>query len=253
MDWTNPPSRPSVGQQVTVHGERDRLGRARRHDGTLGWDFGERRRTDAGRQRPRSTRVQSLGLKAITLTVTNQAAMPETTTVTKLVCVNAAADRPLSASDPDPATAGRRCPLLAPTPATRTATRQVRVGLRRRGTDSNAHTPVHSFAARRHLHGDPDRDRSPTAPRAPSTHDVVVRRACSVPRQQASDRRFAFGPRTAQGRGLRSSSSRARSTAEGKLREQAWDLDGDGQFDDARGDEVFYTFTSPGEDRCGCG
>ena len=34
---------------------------------------------------------------------------------------------------------------------------------------------------------------------------------------------------------------------EGKLSEQRWDLDGDGQFDDARGDEVVWTFTSPGE------
>ncbi len=33
---------------------------------------------------------------------------------------------------------------------------------------------------------------------------------------------------------------------DGTLRSQAWDLDGDGQFDDARGDEVLYTFTTPG-------
>jgi PKD repeat protein len=33
---------------------------------------------------------------------------------------------------------------------------------------------------------------------------------------------------------------------EGKLQEQRWDLDGDGQFDDARGDDVLYTFPSAG-------
>lgn len=33
---------------------------------------------------------------------------------------------------------------------------------------------------------------------------------------------------------------------EDQLRTQAWDLDGDGEFDDARGDEVLHTFTSPG-------
>ena len=33
---------------------------------------------------------------------------------------------------------------------------------------------------------------------------------------------------------------------DGTLRSQAWDLDGDGQFDDARGGEVLYTFTTPG-------
>jgi PKD repeat protein len=34
---------------------------------------------------------------------------------------------------------------------------------------------------------------------------------------------------------------------ENDLRSQTWDLDGDGEFDDGRGDEVLYTFTSAGE------
>ena len=34
---------------------------------------------------------------------------------------------------------------------------------------------------------------------------------------------------------------------DGSLAEETWDLDGDGQFDDGRGDDVFYTYTSPGE------
>ncbi|MEA2418762.1 MAG: hypothetical protein QOE60_968 [Thermoleophilaceae bacterium] len=34
---------------------------------------------------------------------------------------------------------------------------------------------------------------------------------------------------------------------EDKLRTQTWDLDGDGEFDDGRGDEVLYTFNSAGE------
>jgi len=33
---------------------------------------------------------------------------------------------------------------------------------------------------------------------------------------------------------------------EGNLKEQRWDLDGDGEFDDARGDEVLYTFAKAG-------
>lgn len=33
---------------------------------------------------------------------------------------------------------------------------------------------------------------------------------------------------------------------EDKLRSQTWDLDGDGEFDDGRGDEVLHTFTSAG-------
>jgi PKD repeat protein len=36
------------------------------------------------------------------------------------------------------------------------------------------------------------------------------------------------------------------SDPEGALREQAWDLDGDGQFDDATGDRVLYTFRTAG-------
>jgi PKD repeat protein len=36
---------------------------------------------------------------------------------------------------------------------------------------------------------------------------------------------------------------------EDKLRSQTWDLDGDGEFDDGRGDELLYTFTSAGEKR----
>jgi PKD repeat protein len=34
---------------------------------------------------------------------------------------------------------------------------------------------------------------------------------------------------------------------EGNLREQRWDLDGDGQFDDAQGDRVLETYSTPGE------
>jgi PKD repeat protein len=36
---------------------------------------------------------------------------------------------------------------------------------------------------------------------------------------------------------------------EDKLREQAWDLDGDGEFDDGRGEEVVYTFGGSGDKR----
>jgi PKD repeat protein len=33
---------------------------------------------------------------------------------------------------------------------------------------------------------------------------------------------------------------------DGSVKEQVWDLNGDGKFDDARGDDVLYTFTTPG-------
>ena len=33
---------------------------------------------------------------------------------------------------------------------------------------------------------------------------------------------------------------------DGSVKEQVWDLNGDGKFDDAKGDDVLYTFTTPG-------
>ena len=57
---------------------------------------------------------------------------------------------------------------------------------------------------------------------------------------------FVFGPRSPSvGDPVEFSSSAI--DPEGKLRSQTWDLDGDGQFDDARGDDVVYTFVRPGE------
>ena len=56
---------------------------------------------------------------------------------------------------------------------------------------------------------------------------------------------FAFGPNSPQvGQSVDFVSVAV--DPDGSLRSQAWDLDGDGQFDDARGGEVLYTFTTPG-------
>jgi hypothetical protein len=56
---------------------------------------------------------------------------------------------------------------------------------------------------------------------------------------------FAFGPRSPQvGDPVEFVSSAV--DPDGDLRSQTWDLDGDGQFDDARGDEVLYTFVTSG-------
>ncbi len=57
---------------------------------------------------------------------------------------------------------------------------------------------------------------------------------------------FAYSPRLpVAGQQVEFASSA--SDPEGQLREQLWDLDGDGQFDDARGDEVLYTFSKAGQ------
>jgi PKD repeat protein len=56
---------------------------------------------------------------------------------------------------------------------------------------------------------------------------------------------FAFGPNSPQvGESVDFVSIAV--DPDGELRSQTWDLDGDGQFDDARGDEVLYTFLTPG-------
>jgi len=57
---------------------------------------------------------------------------------------------------------------------------------------------------------------------------------------------FAFGPRSPRvGDPVEFASSAV--DPDGELRAQTWDLDGDGEFDDARGDEVIYTYLTPGE------
>jgi PKD repeat protein len=57
---------------------------------------------------------------------------------------------------------------------------------------------------------------------------------------------FAFSPRIPQvGQQVEFVSSAV--DPEGNLREQRWDLDGDGQFDDAQGDRVLETYTTPGD------
>jgi PKD repeat protein len=58
--------------------------------------------------------------------------------------------------------------------------------------------------------------------------------------------RFVFSPKTPQvGDPVDIVSTSV--DLEDQLRSQAWDLDGDGEFDDGRGDEVLHTFTSDGQ------
>lgn len=76
------------------------------------------------------------------------------------------------------------------------------------------------------------------------THEVVVR-GVLVPGNSVPRVAFAFSPRSPRvGDQVEFVSSTT--DPEGDLREQAWDLDGDGEFDDGRGDEVVYSFTTPG-------
>ncbi len=77
-----------------------------------------------------------------------------------------------------------------------------------------------------------------------SSKEVTVR-APLVPGNRLPTARFVFSPTNPQvGKPVQFASSSV--DPDGQVREQAWDLDGDGQFDDGTGDEVLYTFTTPG-------
>jgi PKD repeat protein len=78
------------------------------------------------------------------------------------------------------------------------------------------------------------------------THEVVARAVpVNTPFNEPPVATFAFGPRNPTvGDSVEFVSSAV--DPEGKLRSQTWDLDGDGQFDDARGDDVVYTFVRSG-------
>lgn len=112
------------------------------------------------------------------------------------------------------------------------------------GSDgSTAHTPVHNFASAGTYqvsltvsdgHGGS----------TPISHEVVVR-GVLVPGNALPVGRFAFSPRTATvGDPVEFVSSSY--DRDGQVKDQAWDFNGDGQFDDGHGDDVIHTFTEPG-------
>lgn len=78
------------------------------------------------------------------------------------------------------------------------------------------------------------------------THTLnVIGRPVTTPPNAPPIANFAYGPRSPEvGDSVEFASSAV--DPEGELRSQTWDLDGDSQFDDARGDEVLYTFATAG-------
>jgi PKD repeat protein len=111
-------------------------------------------------------------------------------------------------------------------------------------TDSTARNPVHKFTSTGAKTVTLRVTDSCGAPSAAAEHVINVRGPI-VPGNQLPTARFAFSPHTADvGDPVEFVSGSF--DPDGELREQVWDLDGDGAFDDARGDDVFHTFTSPG-------
>ena len=110
-------------------------------------------------------------------------------------------------------------------------------------TTSTARNPIHNYASA----GTKTvtlKVTDPSGLSATATRPIVVR-GVLVPGNSLPTVGFAVSPRSPQvGESVEFISSTT--DPEGDLREQVWDLDGDGEFDDARGDEVVYTFATAG-------
>lgn len=121
------------------------------------------------------------------------------------------------------------------------------------GQNSTARNPTHSYATPGSKTVSLVATDQYGASSAPVTGTVVVRTPVSppapptapVPANAPPSAAFAFSPHTPTA-GQQAEFVSSALDPEGRLREQRWDLDGDGEFDDARGDEVLYTFPSPG-------
>jgi PKD repeat protein len=238
-DWTKPPAHPSVGQVVTFKGTVSDWDTT---EGTVAWNFGEAGATGTGLN-PTHT-YTTPGLKFVTMTATNGDTPAESTSLIQVLNVNA------------PPVAG-----FSWTPTTATTGDEVRFA-------SESDDPDGTIASYDWDFGDgvTDQRRNPVHPfrsrgtktvkltvtdawgaTSTITHQVVVADppVAGPPANKAPIANFAFGPRAPQvGETVDFVSSAV--DPDGAVRSQTWDLDGDGQFDDGRGDEVLYTFVSAG-------
>jgi PKD repeat protein len=111
-------------------------------------------------------------------------------------------------------------------------------------TDSTARNPTHIYTTTGEKRAVLRVTDSCGATSVPAFRDITVSGPI-VPQNVPPVADFSFAPRAIQvGDPVNFVSSSY--DPDGSLREQVWDLDGDGQFDDGRGKEVIYTYTNKG-------
>jgi PKD repeat protein len=111
-------------------------------------------------------------------------------------------------------------------------------------TDSTARNPTHSYATAGAKHAVLRVTDSCGATSAPAGRDITVQ-GTPVPGNKQPIADFNYFPRDIQA-GDPVSFQSSSYDPDGSIREQVWDLDGDGQFDDGRGKEVVYTYAGAG-------
>jgi PKD repeat protein len=237
-------TRPSVGEPVTVTANVTDWGGPVGTTGTIAWNFGEIGAPGADTATATYS-YPTFGLKAVNLTVTNQAVPAETKTFTKLIVVNA---EPTAAFqwDPDKGTTGQDVHFSSESDDPDGPVKDYlwRFG---DGVTSTLRNPVHPFAeAGRYRVTLTATDAYGASSTVARNIDVADRPVEGPPPNKPPVANFVFGPSSPRVEDQVQFASSSYDP-EGKLSEQRWDLDGDGQFDDARGDEVVWTFTSPGE------
>jgi PKD repeat protein len=235
----NPPTRPSVGQTVTFTVTPTWDGA----EGTAVWNFGDGA-TATGLSVTHA--YGTAGPKGATVTLTNGDVPAEVSdAIPVLVVVNAVPVAGFSWS-PLGAITGQDVRFVSNSDDAGGGIAQYQWDFGDGVTDERP-SPVHPFGSSgikrvtltvTDAYGATDTE----------MHDILVQDPVIVgaPPNKPPVATFVFGPRSPRvGDPVEFSSSAI--DPEGKLRSQTWDLDGDGQFDDARGDDVVYTFVRPGE------
>jgi len=238
ISWTpNPPTRPLVGQTVSFNGEVSDWGGPPGTTGTVVWSFGD----GTGQLNAPldvSHSYSGFGAMFVTMTVINQ--MGDTTAVTKPVNVDAS---PVAAFTFGPLSpvAGQDVQFASESEDADGLITQYLWDFGD-GVTATSRSPTHPFATPGAKNV---RLTVADAFGATSTVTHVVDVGTPVTANAPPTGSFAFSPRRPRvGQQVEFVSTAV--DPEDQLQSQRWDLDGDGQFDDAQGERVLETYTTAG-------